>query len=100
MSPFDGEYTIQEDVDDLDAVLQASEAHDVFGLSTGGLIVLKAALSLRSIERIAVYEPALSVKGSTPLGAVDTKIVIPAQAGIHGESRVCGDMTVIAAIGR
>ena len=67
MSPYTGEYGIQEDVDDLDAVLTKTGAHDVFGLSTGGLIVLKAALILPVIHRIAIYEPALSVNGSTPL---------------------------------
>ncbi len=67
MSPYTGEFGVQEDVDDLDAVLTKTGAHDVFGLSTGGLIVLKAALILPAVRRVAIYEPALSVNGSTPL---------------------------------
>jgi pimeloyl-ACP methyl ester carboxylesterase len=69
LSPYDNtkEYGIQEDIEDLDAVLTKTGAHQVFGLSTGGLIVLKAALTLPAIHKIAIYEPGLSVNGSTPL---------------------------------
>lgn len=69
LSPYDNnkEYGIEEDVEDLDAVLTKTGTHLVFGLSTGGLIVLKAALTLSAIRKIAIYEPGLSVNGSTPL---------------------------------
>src|SRR5258708_4464455 len=72
LSPYDNnkEYGIQEDVEDLDAVLTKTGTHSVFGLSTGGLIVLKAALTLSTIHKIAIYEPGLSVNRSTPLGWV------------------------------
>jgi len=72
LSPYDNnkEYGIQEDVEDLDAVLTKTGTHSVFGLSTGGLTVLKAALTLSTIHKIAIYEPGLSVNGSTPLGWV------------------------------
>jgi pimeloyl-ACP methyl ester carboxylesterase len=69
LSPYDNnkEHGIQEDVEDLDAVLTKTGTHNVFGLSTGGLIVLKAALTLPAIHKIAIYEPGLSVNGSTPI---------------------------------
>ncbi len=72
LSPYDNnkEYGIQEDVEDLDAVLTKTGTHSVFGLSTGGLTVLKAVLTLSTIHKIAIYEPGLSVNGSTPLGWV------------------------------
>ena len=65
--PFDRDYSIQEDIEDLDAVLTKTGAHYLFGLSTGGLISLQAALTLPTIHKIAIYEPGLSVNGSTPL---------------------------------
>jgi pimeloyl-ACP methyl ester carboxylesterase len=65
MSPraFDPGYTIADDVADLDAVLRATGGHFVFGLSSGGDIVLEAALTLPSIERLAVCEPAILLDG-------------------------------------
>lgn len=69
-SPYSNDYTIQKDVEDVDALLMKTGAHQVFGLSTGGLIVLRSALVLPAIHKIAIYEPGLSVNGSTPLGWV------------------------------
>jgi pimeloyl-ACP methyl ester carboxylesterase len=66
--PFDPGYTIDDDVRDLDAVLRATGGHFVFGLSSGADITLKAALTLPSIERIAVYEPAIFLDGVPPKG--------------------------------
>jgi pimeloyl-ACP methyl ester carboxylesterase len=68
--PYSNDYGIQKDVDDVDALLTKTGAHALFGLSTGGLIGLRAALTLPAIQRVAIYEPALSVNGSTPLGWV------------------------------
>ena len=60
---FDSRYTIGDDVADLDAVLGATGGGFVFGLSSGADIVLEAALTLPSIERIALYEPAVFPDG-------------------------------------
>ncbi|MFI6317714.1 alpha/beta fold hydrolase [Nonomuraea sp. NPDC050556] len=49
-----------QDVQDLDAVLAATGATNLFGLSTGGLIALQAALTLPAVRKLAVYEPGLS----------------------------------------
>src|SRR5215469_10654284 len=65
--PYSNDYGIQRDVEDVDALLTKTGAHSVFGLSTGGLITLQAALTLPAIQKAAIYEPALSVNGSTPL---------------------------------
>jgi pimeloyl-ACP methyl ester carboxylesterase len=62
--PFGSNYSIQKEVEDLDALLTDSGAHNVFGVSAGGLICLQAALTLPSIRKAALYEPALIVNGS------------------------------------
>ena len=61
------DYGLKAECEDLDALLQKSGAHDVFGLSSGALICLHAALVLPAIRRVALYEPPLSIDHSTPL---------------------------------
>lgn len=61
--PHSRTYTIDDDVHDLDAVMTATDAHYIFGLSSGGDITLRAALALPRIEKIAVFEPAIFVDG-------------------------------------
>lgn len=61
--PFYDSYTINDDVDDLAAVLESTDARLIYGLSSGGDIVLRAALTLPQIERIALFEPAIFVDG-------------------------------------
>jgi pimeloyl-ACP methyl ester carboxylesterase len=65
--PFGKDYSIKKDVEDLDALFTKTGAHYLFGLSTGGLIALQAALTLPAIHKTAIFEPGLSVSGSTPL---------------------------------
>lgn len=60
--PGDG-YRMQSEVDDLAALLEATGAHYVFGLSSGALIALQAALDLPAIHKLAIYEPPLAVAG-------------------------------------
>jgi pimeloyl-ACP methyl ester carboxylesterase len=62
--PFRDDYNMRMEVDDLDALLAKTGAHNVFGVSAGGLICLQAALNLPAIHKVAVYEPALIVNGS------------------------------------
>lgn len=62
--PYGADYSIQTEVDDLDALLTKTGAHNVFGVSAGGLICLRAALTLPAIHKVALYEPALIVNGS------------------------------------
>ena len=62
--PFSATYSVQSEVDDLSDLLSATGARDVFGVSSGGLICLQAALSLPAIHRVAVYEPALMTDGT------------------------------------
>jgi pimeloyl-ACP methyl ester carboxylesterase len=64
--PYGKDYSIQEDVDDLDALLMQTGARNVFGVSSGGIICLEAALSLPAIAKAAIYEPPLFPNGTTP----------------------------------
>jgi len=59
--PFGDGYGIQKEVEDLDAILKKTDAHNVFGLSAGALIALEAALYLPAIHKAALYEPPFHV---------------------------------------
>ena len=61
--PFVEDYSIQKEVQDLEALLAKTGAHNVFGVSAGGLICLQAALTLPAVHKVALYEPALIVNG-------------------------------------
>jgi pimeloyl-ACP methyl ester carboxylesterase len=63
-------YTFEQDIDDLGAVLQHTGTGNVIGHSSGGFIALQAALRL-PIDRLALYDPAVSVDGSIPGGWLD-----------------------------
>jgi pimeloyl-ACP methyl ester carboxylesterase len=58
--PFGDSYGIRKEVEDLDALITQTGAHYVFGLSSGALISLQAALALPAIRKAALYEPPLS----------------------------------------
>ena len=62
--PYGASYSMQREVEDLDALLTKTGARRIFGVSAGGLICLQAALTLPAIQKVAVYEPALIVNGS------------------------------------
>src|SRR5215208_5362188 len=62
--PFVKAYSMQKEVEDLEALLTKTGAQHIFGVSAGGLICLQAALTLPAIRKVALYEPALIVNGS------------------------------------
>ncbi|MGB2570157.1 alpha/beta fold hydrolase [Micromonospora citrea] len=55
-------YTVEQEIEDLGAVLAHTGACAVVGHSSGGFIALRAALRL-PIDRLALYDPAVSVDG-------------------------------------
>ena len=59
-------YSLAAECEDIDALAQATGARGIFGLSSGAIIALQAALVLPAIGKAALYEPPLSVNGSTP----------------------------------
>jgi pimeloyl-ACP methyl ester carboxylesterase len=62
-SPQPEDYTLEVDIRDLDAVMKYTSSTDVFGHSFGGAVALHAARTL-PVERLAVYDPAVSVNHS------------------------------------
>jgi pimeloyl-ACP methyl ester carboxylesterase len=65
--PYSEDYSIQKDVEDLDALLTKTGTHNVFGVSSGGIICLQAALTLPTIRKAAIYEPPFFINDeSTP----------------------------------
>lgn len=61
-APLTGTETVETDLADLGAVLEHTGARSVFGHSGGGFVALRAGLTL-PLERIAVYDPGLSIDG-------------------------------------
>ncbi|WP_104175615.1 alpha/beta fold hydrolase [Arthrobacter sp. Y81] len=57
------DYTLDVDIRDLDTVMKHTASTDVFGHSFGGAVALHAARTL-PVERLAVYDPAVSVNHS------------------------------------
>jgi pimeloyl-ACP methyl ester carboxylesterase len=64
--PFSPDDGIQQDVEDVDALLTKADTHNVFGVSAGAIIGLKAALSLPAIHKLAIYEPPLFMNSAVP----------------------------------
>ncbi|MEU5884103.1 alpha/beta fold hydrolase [Spirillospora sp. NPDC047279] len=56
---------IEQDIDDLAAIMEHTGTGNVIGHSSGGFIALKAALRL-PIDRLALYDAAVSIDGSFP----------------------------------
>ncbi|KIL42037.1 hypothetical protein SD70_03725 [Gordoniibacillus kamchatkensis] len=64
--PYSQNYNIREEIEDLGALLAATGARNVFGVSSGGVICLQAALALPGIDKIAVFEPPLFMDSAFP----------------------------------
>ena len=64
--PYPADYSRQTDIEDMEALLIKSGANNVFGVSSGGLVCLQAALTLPAIHKAAIYEPPLFLNGSAP----------------------------------
>lgn len=55
--PIGGDYSIEKEDEDLDALLKKTDAHYVFGTADGALFALHAAVSLPAIYKVIAYEP-------------------------------------------
>lgn len=64
--PTGDKYNIQKEVEDLEAILSQTGTHYVFGLSSGAIISLQAAITLYTIHKLAIFEPPLFVNGAAP----------------------------------
>ena len=56
---------LDNEVDDVEALLRETGAHYVFGLSSGAVIALEAALRIPGIAKLALYEPPLETETMT-----------------------------------
>jgi len=64
-------YDIKREVEDLEALFAKTKAHYVFGLSSGAIISLEAALVLPTVSKLAIYEPPLFREGTLPVAYID-----------------------------
>ncbi len=69
--PIGADHNMAVECQDLTAVLKHTKARLLFGHSIGGLISLQTALAV-PLDKLAVYEPPLSVDGSIPTGWLPT----------------------------
>ena len=63
-------HTYQRDIEDVQAVLEATDAHLLFGLSSGALIAIESARQLTSVGAVALYEPPFQLHG-LPTGEIE-----------------------------
>ena len=68
--PFGDNYSVIKECEDVAALVEKTGTQNIFGLSSGAIIALRASLAIPSLRSVAVYEPALSVKGSIPVSWV------------------------------
>ena len=64
--PYGTGSVVGEAIEDLDALLAKTGAHYVFGVSSGAIISLQAALTLPAIRKAAIFEPPLIANGPGP----------------------------------
>jgi pimeloyl-ACP methyl ester carboxylesterase len=67
--PIDDDYSLETEVRDALEVIEETGAEQVFGHSYGGLVGLHVALH-RDLERLVLFEPAVSLDGGLDLGWV------------------------------
>ena len=70
---------------DLVALIHHTKAVNVFALSSGAIITLKATLLEPSIKKIAIYEPPLAITGH-PFNAFDASYTAAIQKGNYGKA--------------
>jgi predicted alpha/beta superfamily hydrolase len=62
---------MEKEVNDLSALILATESKNIFGISAGALIVLQTLLVNPMIEKAVIYESPLSINGSAPTNWFD-----------------------------
>lgn len=63
--PYSKDHGVRREVEDFEALLDQTHAHNVFGLSVGAVIAIEAARVLPAITGLALYEPPLEFDGIT-----------------------------------
>lgn len=62
--PSGSRYGLRREVEDLSALMDASGARMVLGVSSGAIITLKTALERPELDKAVIFEPPLSLNGS------------------------------------
>ncbi|KAK9350192.1 hypothetical protein V1523DRAFT_442775 [Lipomyces doorenjongii] len=58
------DFTIQKKVENVDALLAETGSHFVLGVSSGGLVALRAVLNIKTIHKAVIFEPPLVINDS------------------------------------
>jgi pimeloyl-ACP methyl ester carboxylesterase len=66
--PHGDDFSVMREVEDVQALVAATGASRIFGMSSGGLVAIRSALETPELERVAVWEPPLSIHRSVPDG--------------------------------
>ncbi|RVX41802.1 pimeloyl-ACP methyl ester carboxylesterase [Nonomuraea polychroma] len=69
--PYGPDYGLQREVEDLDALLEATGAQHVVGVSSGAIVTLRTALARPALRKVVAFEPPLDLGGSYPAGWLD-----------------------------
>ena len=59
--PYGPHYCIEREDEDLEAIIAATGAQNVFGAADGGLFALHASIAIPAIRKVALFEPVLFV---------------------------------------
>ena len=65
--PQGSNYSFEKEVEDVIAVSNKTKSSLLFGHSYGGTVALEVALTGYPLQRLAVYEPAISIENSIPI---------------------------------
>lgn len=65
-APVGQNYGLAREGEDLEALLRGVQARRVFGLSSGAVIALYTAIQYGGIDKLAVYEPPLTIDNAKP----------------------------------
>ena len=68
--PQGNEYSFKKEVADIIAVLKHTGSSLLFGHSFGGTVALDAGLTAYPLQKLAVYEPAISIQNSIPINTL------------------------------
>jgi pimeloyl-ACP methyl ester carboxylesterase len=60
-------FSVTKEVEDLQALINKTNTRNIFGLSSGALVTLRTALGTPLLQKIALYEPPLSLQDSVPI---------------------------------
>ena len=82
-SPQGSKYCIEKEVDDVLALQHETGASFLVGHSFGGLVALEAGRRNTALDKIAVYEPGVSINGSIPISWMREYEVKLAQKRYH-----------------